>query len=206
MKLIKLFAQLTLLVAISASISQADVMPFQWSTTGTFSAPGLPSGLSFSGAGTSAVTNTASNGSLLGINLGHFTFGDITTDYSGTFTLTVNFFRPDGSTDPVYQITLLANANTSGRNDELIINFPSASRFGFGGTDGTGTFMFGVKNLDDYRNGSHIDDVILSGDITGAVFTGTQNGDPSAVPEPASVLLLCGVLGCLALVAKRKLA
>jgi hypothetical protein len=189
MKKISTFVQLTVLVAAFASISMADVMPFQWSTTGTFSAPGLPAGLSFTGAALSVLTNTAANGNLSIADLGHFTFGNIATDYTGTFTLTVNFLRPDGSPDSVNAVTLVADANVSGGNDNLTITFPSASLYNFAGTDGTGTFSFGVNNVSDLRNGSHTDDVFLSGNITGATFTSTGGGT-SAVPEPTSILLL----------------
>jgi hypothetical protein len=183
----------------------ADVMPFQWSTTGTFSAPGLPSGLTFTGASLSPVTNTASNGDLSISDLGHFTFGNITSDYTGTFTLTVNFVRPDGSSDPVYAVSLVADANVSGINDLLTITFPAASQYNFAGTDGTGTFNFGVNNVSAPRNGSHIDDVTLSGNITGAALN-TTVGSTAAVPEPTSILLLGSVAIGFAFTAKRKFA
>ena len=109
-----------------ASLSMADVLPFQWSTTGTFSSPGLPSGLSFVGAPLSGIQNTAPDGSLSAINLGHFIFDNISTDYTGTFTLTVDFFKPNGASDPAYTVTLVADADSNGGNDTLTINFPGA--------------------------------------------------------------------------------
>jgi hypothetical protein len=205
MKQIKQFVYLTLLVAMFASLSMADVLPFQWSTTGTFSSPGLPSGLSFVGAPLAGVQNTAADGSLSAINLGHFVFDNISTDYTGTFTLTVDFFRPNGAMDPAYTVTLVADANSSGGNDSLTINFPSASQYSFAGTDGSGTFMFGVENVFDFRNGSHTDTVNLLGDVTGASFKSSTT-DTSPVPEPSSVLLLCTALVGFAFVARKKSA
>jgi hypothetical protein len=206
MKQIKEFVYLTLLVTMFASLSMADVMPFQWSTTGTFSSPGLPTGLSFVGAPLSGVQNTAADGSLSAINLGHFTFADIGTDYTGTFSLTVNFFRPSGSADPAYSVTLAANANSNGGNDTLTINFPGASQYSFNGPDGNGTFTFGVDDVFDFRNGSHTDTVNLTGNISRATFTDVTTTDTSPVPEPSSVLLLCTALLGFAFVARRKSA
>jgi len=205
MKQIKQLVYLTLLVAMFASLSMADVLPFQWSTTGTFSSPGLPSGLSFVGAPLTGVQNTAADGSLSGMNLGHFTFDNIGTDYTGTFTLTVDFFRPNGAVDPAYTVTLVADANSSGGNDTLTINFPSASQYSFAGTDGTGTFMFGVENVFDFRNGSHTDTVNLLGDVSGAAITQPITAAAS-VPEPSSILLLCTALAGFAFLARRKSA
>jgi hypothetical protein len=204
MKQIKELVYLTLLATMFASLSMADVMPFQWSTTGTFSSPGLPSGLSFVGAPLSGVQNTAADGSLSAINLGHFNFADIITDYTGTFSLTVNFFRPSGSTDPAYSVTLAANANSNGGNDTLTINFPGVSQYSFNGPDGAGTFTFGVDNVFDFRNGSHTDTVNLTGNIIGATFTAGAAAETSPVPEPSSVLLLCTVLAGFVFMAKRR--
>ena len=203
-KIIKL-AQVGVLAAAFTSLSMADVLPFQWSTSGTFSSPGLPAGLTFTGASLSAVTNTASNGNLSISDLGHFTFANITTDYSGTFTLTVNFLRPDGSQDPVYAVNIVADANVNGGNDSLTLTFPSATQYSFAGTDGTGTFNFGVNNVSDTRNGSHTDDVFLTGNITGAKLTSTDAGT-AAVPEPTSILLLGTVVVGFAVTARRKLS
>ena len=208
MKQIKQFVYLVLLVAMFASLSMADVMPFQWSTTGTFSGSGLPSGLTFVGAPLSGIQNTAADGSLSGINLGHFAFADISTDYIGTFSLTVNFFRPTGSADPAYSVTLDANASSVGNsgNDSLTINFPAASQYSFSGADGTGTFIFGVDNIFDFRNGSHTDTVNLTGKISGAALTAGAAADTSPVPEPSSVLLLCTVLAAFVFLARRRQA
>jgi len=204
MKRIKAFVQLALLTTMFGSLSMADVMPFQWSTTGSFSSPGLPSGLGFVGAPLNGVQNTAADGSISGMDLGHFTFGNINTDYTGTFTLTVDFFKPNGATDPAYTVTLVADANSSGGNDTLTINFPGASQYSFAGTDGTGTFMFGVENVFDFRNGSHTDTVNLLGDVSRAAFTPSTTA--AAVPEPSSVLLLCTAIAGFAFLARRKSA
>jgi hypothetical protein len=190
-----------------ASLSMADVMPFQWSTSATFSSPGLPTGLSFVGAPLSGIQNTAADGSLSGINLGHFTFADISTDYNGTFSLTINFFRPTGAADPAYSVTLDANANSVGNsgNDRLTINFPAASQYSFSGADGTGTFTFGVDSISEFRTGSRTETVNLTGNITGATFN-ARAADPSPVPEPSSIFLLLTALVGFAFLARRKSA
>ena len=208
MKQSKLLVQLILVAAMFASISLADTISFQWSTTGAFS--GLPTGLDFIPVDPSAVVTTATNGDVLGLNLGHFMFSGITTDYTGKFTLTVKFFTP-GSTDPGSVVTLDADvhtyANTNGINDLLTINFPGAPPYDFNGTDGKGTFTFGVDNVSNYRNGSHTNTVNLTGNITGAAFaSGVNTSATSEVPEPGSVFLVCTVLIGLALTARKKLS
>jgi hypothetical protein len=200
--------QLIVMAAILASVSLADVLPFQWSTTGSFSNPGLPSGLSFTGVNLSPVTNADANGNL-SINLGYFNFANISTDYTGTFTLTIDFIRPYGATDPAYSVTLVADANAMGSssNDRLTMAFPTASQYGFNGLDGTGNFTLQVNNVSDFRTGSHSDVVNLIGNISGATLTPYADpaGAPSAVPEPAPVALLLTVLGCFGLgVSRRK--
>ena len=115
----------------------------------------------------------------------------------------MNFSRPDGSADPALAVTLVADANSSGENDQLTINFPAATLYSFGGTDGNGTFTFGVHNVSDFRNGSHTDTVDLIGDITGAKLNAATT-DTSPVPEPSSIVLLCSALGAVAFKTKRK--
>ena len=192
------------LAALATSVASADVLPFVWSTTGTFS-PVSP--LSFAGVSAGAPVLTDASGNLLGISLGTFSFPDISSNFAGTFTLTVDFSRPDGSTDPTVPATLSLTANVNGNsnnNDLLTIDFPAASSLSFAGSDGTGSFTFEIPDISFTRNGNNQTRTVeLTGNIVGAAV-GAATTQVSAVPEPGSAVLLCTALGAVALKLRRR--
>src|SRR6476620_8250896 len=88
------------LAALATSVASADILPFSWSTSGSFS---LSTPLTFAPVSpASPVVFTDASGNLTGISLGTITFPDVDADFNGTFNLTVNFVRPLGSQDPNY--------------------------------------------------------------------------------------------------------
>lgn len=176
------------------SIASADVVPFQWSTSGAWG--GSHSGLSFTGVGaTSGSTNSAGS---LDINLGSFTLNNPSSDYTGTFSLTLNFLRPDGTADPVFPATVKVDANYFFLADTATIDFSnSQTLFTFSGTDGTGSFSFSL------------DDVTLTTGWLGGSDTGTltghiRNAAITPSPEPSSIILLGSLAGAFALIARKK--
>lgn len=205
MKQIQAFGRLALIAGMFASLSLADVITFQWSTSGSFSSPGLPSGLGFTGV-SGQTGSTDANGNLSGINLGHFDFANIATDYTGTFTFNIQFTQPAGAQNPAFSVTLVADANVTGQgnseNDQLTIDFPAASWYTFGPP--SGSFLFNVSDVSDFRTGSQADTANLLGNISSAAFSSPTGEAPAAVPEPGTLSLVATVLGGLAFGLKRK--
>jgi hypothetical protein len=190
-----MFKNLIFMIALAtaaSSLASADILPFSWSTTGSFSS----SGLTFTPVAAAAPINTDASGNLTGILLGAITFPDVTTDFSGTFNLTVNFIRPGGAQDPTYAAPFTLDANASGVNDTLLIDFPAPSLLTFAGTDGSGSFNFAIPDLTFTRTGSgQTKTVNLLGNISGAAITATSNVPTTApVPEPSSWALMASVV------------
>lgn len=207
MKQTKQLARLVFVASMFASLSLADVITFQWSTSGSFSDPGLPSGLIFTGV-SGQTGSTDANGNLSGINLGHFDFSNITTDYTGIFTFNIQFTQPAGAQNPAFNVTVVAEANVTGQgnseNDQLTIDFPAASSYTFGPP--SGSFLFNVSDVSDFRTGSQPDTANLLGNISSASLSNPTGDAPAAVPEPGTISLLATVLGGLAIGLKRKKA
>jgi hypothetical protein len=183
---------LVMVLALSGSV-RADVLPFTWSTSGSWT--GTSTGAAFAGSAGSAGTNAA--GDLLNMDLGTFTFSDIVSDYSSTFNLAITFTAPDNADDPGFTQIFTADANANGVNDRFTIDFPASALFNFSGSDGVGTFSFAVQDVDFTRNGAGQDRTfVLRGNITGAGRTTVSVFiPPSSVPEPGSVALLLSALG-----------
>jgi hypothetical protein len=195
---IKLFCiSLFVLSLFSSSARLADVLPFSWSTTGTFSKGA--SGLTFSGVSAGAeITNAAGK---LSINLGTFTLADVTTDLTGFFSLKVKFLSPDGVQALSFekaQLDVDANINAGGK-DRLVVDFPDASLVTFDG----GSFTFAVQDVNVVRSGTASQAFKLTGNISGAAKA--QSAVLSAVPEPTSVILFATVMAGVAVAGRKKL-
>lgn len=204
MNKLKLCAATTFFMMFT-SIASADVVPFQWSTSGSWT--GSHPGLTFTGASTSAVTNTNAAGNL-DINLGTFNLNQngFNGSPSGTFALTVNFWRPNalvGGVDEMFSATF--EGDTFFFVDYYTIDFSNTPRtINFNGTDGIGSFQFTVEDVSLNTRG-----FLVGEDLSDPLIGKIRNADISsaaAVPEPQSVLLLCTVLAGVALTARKKLA
>jgi len=198
-KLVKISTTILTLVfgLCSASFLRADVLPFTWSTTGSFSPAG---GLSFTGVSAGSAQYTSQAGNLSNIDLGTISFPNPSGDFSGIFSLKVNFLRPDGAQDPQFAAPFVVDANYQGNQDSLTINFPSTSTVSFSGTDGTGNFMFTIPDLSVTRAGNPTATYELYGNITSAHLT-----SQAAVPEPGSIVLFATVLVGVGLATKKRL-
>lgn len=174
------------------STAAADVVPFQWSTTGSFTS--VTSQLSFDN-----VTNQTANvntGTYTAINLGSFSLHDVWFSDTGSFNLTVDFTKPAGATDTGYPntpVVVTASWLPFFGNDSATINFDNAVKtIAFNG----GSFGFSV---DDVILRSWGGPVQLTGRISDVQLTS------AAVPEPGSIFLLCTAFGGLAFAARKRL-
>jgi len=133
----------------------------------------------------------------------------LNNDFSGNFTLTVLFSRPDlivggSSQDLTATYTGVARVN----NDTATILFdPFQKTFNFAGADGSGSFDFSVDGEVDLSHKLRGSDV-RSGTVYGHITNATVNtGDPvtvAAVPEPTSIVLLCSVVAGIALLKMKR--
>ena len=178
---------LLILAAAFAVTANADMIPVQLSTTGTFT--GQHPGLDFQGVNV-PLQNTAPDGSL-DITLGAFTLDALDNDFSGTFTLTLLFDHPQvivtGSTQ-TFTGTYTGTARPNNDTAEILFN-PFGTVFNFNGPDGIGSFAFSVDpqiDLSHKERGSDVRSVTLQGHITSAA---ASNPDVPAVPEPSSIVL-----------------
>jgi hypothetical protein len=188
-------------VVMFASTASADIVPFQWSTSGTFT--GNHNGLSFTGVSNQAASTPQSGN--LDINLGTFALSQsgFSGDPGGTFSLTVSFFRPDALPgDPNETFSATYDGSWSWGADVYTVDFSSTPRaLTFNGTDGTGSFSFAVEDVQVYTAG-WFNDPQLSQPTIGQI----RNADITAapVPEPESIVLLCSMLGGVLLAARKK--
>jgi hypothetical protein len=192
-----------LALSLLAASASADIVPFQWSTSGAFT--GDRETLNFNGV-TNKSGQTADNGTLNGIELGTFTLtGQFDNDgISGNFTLTVLFSVPGGvAGDNTYSATFDGHYYYLS-TDWAEVNFSETSNnFTFNsmnGVPGTGSFSLALtkSTISLYGNDSEK----LYGNITGADFTPEQ----AAVPEPGSILLFGTVLAGVGLIVRKKMA
>ena len=178
-------------LAFGQSSARADEVTVSGSTTGTVS--GIPR-LTFNGSPGFTVTTAQGVATLIGPNnnLGTFTLTiaglDQAQSVAGSFTLNITFTGPTGIVGGQGQTF---NANLTGR----ILPFSGFEGvlFDFDNTPVVFTFNDGVNS------GSFtlaLPDLLVPSGNSGAQITARITGSQSAIPEPATLLLLgTGVIG-----------
>jgi len=174
----------------------ADEMPFQGSTSGSFSDALTAALLSF--AGTNFGPGVTAGGNFELTDLGTFTINlspSDTVHLGGTFDLTVTFIIPVGSGNPSYSAAVSGTINGSNANN-VDINFdPNGQTVNFSSAaDGYGSFFLTVDDLIGLNGSNTSFTRTLTGRISDAVFTPTTVPPDQVVPEPTSILLLFTVV------------
>ncbi len=179
-------------VASASSILDYQVTTaacFNCTTAGPFTDITSYSGYIFDGTMSNGTTDAAGNAT---VSLGTLTRNN------------VNYSDSQAGSDFVLQVTFLNPLGISSGTDEFVativgtqgnpgtLNFANALRtYTFTNQSGTGSFDFRVNDILDLNKNAW---VYLTGNIQNVTFTSTGvgdlAGDPAAVPEPASLVLL----------------
>lgn len=187
----------------------ATVMPYNYTTSGTIA--GSPADIAFTPQSTAVSGSTNAAGTALGLRLGSFTLtkpgAQTTIDYNNLFTLNVAFTNPTitGSTSFSGLLSGVLKQGTGKSDVDFVLN-PSSQILHFT-SPYAGAFILTLHDILNmsYSSGNR-ETYALTGDITQATDGTSLNGPGlSAVPEPASVFLLLGVVGVVALTMRRRL-
>lgn len=166
----------------AAQPASASALLFSGNTSGLFD-PTTPADLQFTSASFSGTTSVA--GFLALTDLGQFSLAipDGDDKYDGhTFTLNIDFLSPDGvSGNPVQFAATLSGDVKVGNSGKVDITFsPGTQLFSFSNGSESGSFDLTIDNISGLARG---DSATLTGSITNAT-------DPTAAPEPASLLMV----------------
>ena len=182
---------------LSQGVARADEVTISGSTTGTVL--GVPQ-LSFAGNSGFTGTTALGIGSLSGPNnLGTFSLNtDTLQAVAGTFTLNVTFTGPagiNGGQGTIYTATIVGSVSPNINQGGVNIHFDNPSQlFTFNDGVNSGGFSLTVADL-----------FVQSGQS--ADLTAGTRGEQTAIPEPATLLLLgTGLTGIAAKLRRRKKA
>ena len=185
------------ILTLSQGVARADEVTISGSTTGTVL--GVPQ-LSFAGNSGFTGTTALGIGSLSGPNnLGTFSLNtDTLQAVAGTFTLNVTFTGPagiNGGQGTIYTATIVGSVSPNINQGGVNIHFDNPSQlFTFNDGVNSGSFSLAVADL-----------FVQSGQS--ADLTAGTRGEQTAIPEPATLLLLgTGLTGIAAKLRRRKKA
>lgn len=178
-------------LAFGPSSARADEVTISGSTTGTVS--GIPR-LTFTGSPNFTVTTTLGVASLIGLNnnLGTFTLSiaglDQAQSVAGSFTLNITFTGPGGiagGQGRSFNANLTGTISPFSGFEGVLIDFDNAPvLFTFNDGVNSGSFTLALP------------DVLIPSGSSGAQITARITGSQTAIPEPATLFLLCtGLIG-----------
>jgi hypothetical protein len=181
----------------AAQVAKADPVTVSGTSTGTITGTAA-SFLSFTGNSFTATT-AGGVGSFSGVDrIGTFTLLSTAgeTPVSGTFTLNLTFTAPagiNGGQSTTYTATVSGTISTPNVGGVSIVFNNPVQTFTFSNASGSGSFSITLPNI-----------FVQSGD-TASLTAGLTGNQTSAVPEPATMLLLgTGLAGVAARIRKRR--
>lgn len=199
--LLRPFAMSIALLAIIAAgqtIAKADPVTVSGTSSGTVTGTAA-SFLSFTGNNFTATT-AGGVGSFSGANrIGTFTLASTPneTPVSGTFTLNLTFTAPggiNGGQAATYTATVSGTISTPTVGGVEIVFDNPIQTFSYSNATGSGTFSVELAN-----------NIFVQSGQTANLTAGLKGSETSAVPEPATMLLLgTGLAGVAARIRKRR--